>query len=65
MVPKYRRSVLVAPVDKRLKQLLREIADNTDMTVLAMEVMPDHVYVFGETDVRRAPAEIAAKFKAN
>ena len=63
--PKYRRSVLVAPVDKRLKQLLREIADNTDMTVLAMEVMPDHVHVFAETDVRRAPAEIAAKFKAN
>lgn len=63
--PKYRKPVLVPPVDARLKQLLVEIADATDMKVLAMEVMPDHVHVFVETDVRRAPAEIAAKFKAN
>lgn len=63
--PKYRKPVLVPPVDERLKQLLVEIASATDMKVLAMEVMPDHVHVFVETDVRRAPAEIAAKFKAN
>lgn len=63
--PKYRKPVLVPPVDKRLKDLLVEIAEATDMKVLAMEVMPDHVHVFIETDVRRAPAEIAAKLKAN
>ncbi len=63
--PKYRKPVLVPPVDVRLKQLLVEIAEATDMKVLAMEVVPDHVHVFIETDVRRAPAEIAAKLKAN
>lgn len=63
--PKYRKPVLVPPVDARLKQLLIEIAEATEMKVLAMEVMPDHVHVFVETDVRRAPAEIAAKLKAN
>jgi putative transposase len=63
--PKYRKPVLAPPVDARLKQLLVEIAEATDMKVLAMEVRPDYVHVFVETDVRRAPAEIAAKFKAN
>lgn len=63
--PKYRLPVLVPPVDARLKQLLVEIAEATSMKVLAMEVMPDHLHVFVETDVRRAPAEISAKFKAN
>ena len=62
--PKYRRPVLVSPIDIRLKELVREIADNREMTVHALEVMPDHVHTFIETDPRWAPAEIAARFKA-
>ena len=62
--PKYRRPVLVSPIDARLKELVREIADNREMTVHALEVMPDHVHTFIETDPRWAPAEIAARFKA-
>ena len=62
--PKYRRPVLVSPIDTRLKELVREIADNRDMTVHALEVMPDHVHTFIESDPRWAPAEIAARFKA-
>jgi putative transposase len=61
--PKYRRCVLVPPVDKRLKTAAEGDCRQPDM--MAMEVMPDHVHVFVETDVRRAAAEIAAKFKAN
>ena len=62
--PKYRRPVLVGKVEDRLKELVREIADNRDMTVHALEVMPDHVHTFIESDPRWAPAEIAARFKA-
>lgn len=62
--PKYRRPVLVSPIDARLKDLVREIADNRDMTVHALEVMPDHVHAFIESDPRWAPAEIVARFKA-
>lgn len=56
--------MLISPIDVRLKELVREIADNRDMTVHALEVMPDHVHAFIETDPRWAPAEIAARFKA-
>ena len=62
--PKYRRPVLISPIDIRLKELVREIADNREMTVHALEVMPDHVHTFIESDPRWAPAEIAARFKA-
>lgn len=62
--PKYRRPVLVRPVDARLKCLIAEIAERREMTMHALEVMPDHVHLFVETDPRWAPAEIVAKFKA-
>lgn len=34
------------------------------MTIHALEVMPDHLHLFIETDPRWAPAEIVGKFKA-
>lgn len=41
-----------------------QIAANRDMTVHALEVMPDHVHMFIETDPRWAPADAAGRFKA-
>lgn len=61
--PKYRKPVLVPPVDARLKELIGRVAAENEMTVHALEVMPDHVHVFVETDVRRAPAQIARLLK--
>jgi putative transposase len=55
--PKYRTPVRVGPVEKR--------AELRGMTVHALEVMPDHVHLFVETDPRWAPAEIVGKIKAN
>jgi putative transposase len=62
--PKYRRPVLTNPVDARLKELILEVAARREMTVHALEVMPDHVHLFVETDPRWAPAEVVGKFKA-
>lgn len=61
--PKYRKPVLVPPVDARLTELIGKVAAENEMTVHALEVMPDHVHVFVETDVRRAPAQIARLLK--
>jgi putative transposase len=61
--PKYRRSVLVPPVDARLKELLAEIAKEHEMTLHAIEVMPDHVHIFVESDPTRCVAEIVNRFK--
>jgi putative transposase len=61
--PKYRRPVLVGDVAARLKVLLTEKAAEMGATLHAMEVMPDHVHLFVESDPTRAPAHIAAQFK--
>jgi putative transposase len=55
--------VLVGAVAERLKVLLTEKAAEMGATLHAMEVMPDHVHLFVESDPMRAPANIAAQFK--
>lgn len=45
-IPKYRKSLLFGSLEKRLKELFYEIAEEHDFEILAMELMPDHVHVF-------------------
>lgn len=48
--PKYRRSVLVSPIDKRLKVLIHGVCEELQSKVIEMEVMPDHVHLLVECD---------------
>jgi putative transposase len=61
--PKYRRSVLVKPVDSRLKGLLEEKAGELGMTIHTLEVMPDHVHLFIESNPTLCVAEIVNRLK--
>lgn len=61
--PKYRKPVLGAPVAKRLKELLQEKAAELGVTIHALEIMPDHVHLFVESDPTLAPGRLAAQFK--
>jgi putative transposase len=61
--PKYRRAVLAHPVDRRLKALLNEIANEYGMTIHTAEVMPDHVHLFVEADPTLCVAEMVNRFK--
>lgn len=61
--PKYRRPVLTNAVAERLKALLADKATELGATLHALEVMPDHVHLFVESDPTRAPAHLAAQFK--
>ena len=63
--PKYRRQVLVGEIAQRLQGLLKEKADELDMTVYALEVMPAHVHLFIEFDPRWAVAEIVNRLKGS
>jgi Transposase IS200 like len=56
--PKYRRQVLVGDVATRLKELLEAKAAELRATIHALEIMPDHVHLFVESDSTRAPAHI-------
>lgn len=48
--PKYRRKVLVNGVDKRLKEIVYQVAKELGCEVMEMEVMPDHVHLLCEVD---------------
>jgi putative transposase len=61
--PKYRRPVLTTPVDGRLKEVLFEVAEDRGMKLLAVEVVPDHVHLFVESDPTICVAEIVNRFK--
>lgn len=48
--PKYRRKVLVPPVDVRLKQIIHEVCTETKSGLIELEVMPDHAHLLVECD---------------
>ena len=78
-IPRYRKEVLVRPVEARLKELLAEIATQYGFEILAVEVtpvlaahevrlrrcasVPDHVHLFVSAPPKFAPAEIVGLFK--
>ena len=48
--PKYRRAVLMPPIDGRLKEIIEEVCADTGSELIEMEVMPDHVHLLRECD---------------
>ena len=61
--PKYRRPVLVDDIAVRLRFLLTEIAAQFDITVHALEIMPDYVHLFVQSDPTLCVAEIVNRLK--
>ena len=43
--PKYRRKVLLPPIDARLKALIQECVEKWEQEFVEVEVMPDHVHL--------------------
>ena len=61
--PKYRRPVLQNLVDRRLKELFEGVASDYELTLHAVEIMPDHVHLFVETDPTLCVAELVNRLK--
>jgi putative transposase len=55
---------LVKAVEKRLRELLAEKAEELQATIVALEVMPDHVHMFIETDPRWSISQLTRQFNA-
>ena len=60
---KHRRPVLVKPVAARRKELLRLKAEQLELTIHEMQVMPDHVHLFVEGTPTICVAEIVNGLK--
>ena len=61
--PKYRRKVLIGNIAEELRSLLYLKAQELDVTIEALEIMPDHVHLFIESDPTEAPQRLANQFK--
>jgi len=61
--PKYRRKVLVDDIAEELHSLLYQKAQELDITMEALEIRPDHVHLFIESDPTEAPQRLANQFK--
>lgn len=61
--PKYRRPVLEGAIEKRLREVLEDVRAEHEWTIHALEVMPDHVHLFIESDPIYSVAEIVSRLK--
>jgi len=61
--PKYRRKVLVDDIAEELRSLLYRKAQELDVIIEALEILPDHVHLFIESDPTEAPQRLANQFK--
>jgi putative transposase len=61
--PRYRRKILTGEIEKRLKEILHEVALENDWKIATLEVMPDHVHVFVKVTPVDSPMQIVARMK--
>ena len=61
--PKYRRPVLEGAIETRLREVLEDVRAEHGWTIHALEVMPDHVHLFIESDPIYSVAEIVNRLK--
>ncbi|MFX1537563.1 MAG: IS200/IS605 family transposase [Promethearchaeota archaeon] len=62
-VPKYRKTILVGKIKKRLANLIQGYTDQQYLAILTMEVIPDHVHLFLSTPPCISPSQIAHGIK--
>ena len=61
--PKYRRPVLAGAIVERLREVLESVRAEHGWTIHVLEVMPDHVHLFIESDPIYSVAEIVNRLK--
>ncbi|WP_027718409.1 IS200/IS605 family transposase [Desulfovirgula thermocuniculi] len=62
---KYRRKVLLPPVDETLKEAIAALCREHGYELLTLEVMPDYVHAFLSAPPKVAPAVIAKVLKGS
>ena len=63
-IPKTRMQVLVKPLSDVVDATIRRVCAWNDWTLLALQVMPDHVHCFVSAPPASSPADIARTLKA-
>jgi len=48
--PKYRRKVLIGDVERRLKEIIQQVASEHNVEIIEMETNKDHIHILCEID---------------
>ncbi|WP_083887276.1 IS200/IS605 family transposase [Cyanobacterium aponinum] len=61
--PKRRKAVLKGKIVKRCQEIIFELCTENDWRLIALEIMPDHIHLFIETNPTYAPSVIIKRVK--
>ena len=61
--PRYRRKILKGEVEKRLREIISQVAMRLELEIIAIEVMPDHLRLFVNAPPTLSPHNIVAQLK--
>lgn len=61
--PKRRRKILVGNVKLRLEEIIRQVASEIGVEILALEIMPDHLHLFISAYPQLSITHIVKSFK--
>lgn len=61
--PKRRRKILVGNIKTRLEEIIKQVAKELDVEILALEVMPDHLHLFISARPQLCIPHIVKSFK--
>ena len=63
-VPKYRARILGGEVDRYLKEVFEQIAEEYGFHIITVEIMEDHVHILIEVPPSYSPSEIVQVLKS-
>jgi putative transposase len=61
--PKRRKKILVGNIKVRLEQIIRQVAKELGVEVLALEIMPDHLHLFVSSNPNLCLPKLVQSFK--
>jgi len=61
--PKRRKKVLIGKIAQRLKEIFNQVAEEKDIDILALEIMPDHLHLFVSCQPQMTIHKIVKAFK--
>ncbi len=62
---KYRKKVLLDGVDNEIKDYLNDLAKEYSFSIMAMEVMPDHIHILVDCKPQFFPSDMIKILKGN
>jgi putative transposase len=64
-IPKRRKAVLVGAIERDLRRLLEQKAEELDCRIVDLEIMPDHVHLFINCPPTLAPDQVMFRLKGS